>query len=48
MRSVLLFGSLLSVAFTAKDKDFYCEVCRALVQESHHKVTQVGKVIFSL
>ena len=46
MKSLLLFGSLASVGFCGKDKHFYCEVCRALVEESHYKVSQVGKVIY--
>jgi len=41
MKSLLLFGSLASVGFCGKDKHFYCEVCRALVEESHYKVSQV-------
>ena len=41
MKSILV-GWLLNGAL-GKDKDFYCEVCRALIEESHWKVSEVGR-----
>ena len=36
--------SLLLSAQAKKDMQFYCEVCSALVEESHWKVSNVGRL----
>ena len=36
--------SLLLSAQAIKDMQFYCEVCTALVEESHWKVSNVGEL----